>query len=225
MFEESNVKVKINVVYTQSGPEFLVWDPLDCRKLRETYGLAVSPIGSCPLKISTNGKVGAVPVSLCDEEVFVCTQLSIADFYDRKTKSILSYESVLSQSEESSANLTSLRLNRIAYLALVSKGYKLTNGIKFGVTYLAYRADPSLVHAPFMVLVLEAGSGISPIDLITKSRVSTGAKKIVVLCWVDLNSQVVVKYDVFKRMGPGATIYKQESLEGNLSSRKLETLF
>lgn len=93
----------------------------------------------------------------------------------------------------------------------------MTSGIKFGVDFLAYRADPSTCHAAFMVAIFgqcdDDGSSpasrarlVSPMDLVARSRVATTALKICVLAYVNDNNGSV-SYEAFKRMGVGHAVF------------------
>lgn len=60
----------------------------------------------------------------------------------------------------------------------------LTNGIKFGGHYLAYKGDPYKVHAAFVVRVLPVGAVLSNEALSAACRSAAGAKKSLLLAQV-----------------------------------------
>jgi tRNA splicing endonuclease len=119
-------------------------------------------------------------------------------------------------------------LRRTVFFDLWRRGYCITNGLKFGVHFLAYRSDPTAVHAAFMVIAAREGEGIAPLDLVARARVATTALKTCVVAWADVgggggggggsgeassssssssSSVRPVRYAAFKRMGPGTALF------------------
>ena len=66
-----------------------------------------------------------------------------------------------------------------------ARRYTLTDGIKFGGHFLAYQGDPLAVHAAFVVRVLRRGRMLSDASLSAASRAAVGAKKRLLLAFVD----------------------------------------
>jgi tRNA splicing endonuclease len=61
--------------------------------------------------------------------------------------------------------------------------YTLTNGIKFGGHFLAYRGDPHLVHAAFVVRVWLGDDPMSQEVASAACRAAAGARKRLLIAW------------------------------------------
>lgn len=72
--------------------------------------------------------------------------------------------------------------------------YTLTDGIKFGGHYLAYKGDPYKVHAAFVVRVLPPGETLSTDALSAACRAAAGAKKALLLAHVDDAMDMAVSF-------------------------------
>lgn len=172
------------VAVQKSADRFFVWSVPDIVKLRVQGHLAVSPIGACPTKTATRGKAAAAPALLSDEELYIgssCGWLHVTEAGSGAEVDIASHMLSLLTSQSHSKRSLRCAVAR----DLWSSGYRLTNGLKFGCDFLAYRADPSMVHAAFMVIVVPAHEGIAPLDLVARSRVASAALKTCVIAWVD----------------------------------------
>lgn len=186
------------------GDKYFVWNPEDIVWLRRSGKIALTPVGACPMKTATRGKAAAVPALLTDEEMFTCVSKGWVKLYDTNNREIdakIHMEHVVCNDKSGI-----MQRKRIAYKKLTELGYAMTNGIKFGCDYLAYRADPTGVHADFMVSVLPEGAGIPAMWLTSLSRVATTALKTAVIAWVDVQ-QGSVRFAAFRRMGPGTTVF------------------
>lgn len=198
-----------------NGSVCLIWNPADCARVRSLGRLCASPIGLCPAKVATRGKAAAVPVVLNDEELFVATQVATnwkVQIVDTRTGRPADPRTILAANAASDpSGMPNVR--RRVFADLWRRGYRCTNGLKFGCDWLSYTADASQVHAAFMVIVRRerrAGSGfvgisskagggsgsgehdegrgdgegdIAPLDLVAKSRVATAALKICVMAY------------------------------------------
>jgi tRNA splicing endonuclease len=173
-------------VVTKVRDRYFVWAADDIVRLRSRGRVAITPIGQCALKTSTRGKAAAIPALLGDEEVWTFGRNGWIRMYDAATgrEVDVGAELVAATARCSTRDL----LRRAAFYDLWSKGYALTNGIKFGVDYLAYRGDPTTCHAAFMVQVMAEGEPITPLALLGRSRVATTALKICVLAYADLDA-------------------------------------
>ena len=60
---------------------------------------------------------------------------------------------------------------------LNSRGYRVTDGTKFGADYLAYPGDPSEFHSQYAVRVLEEDDVFQPMEILGGARVALGARK------------------------------------------------
>ena len=58
----------------------------------------------------------------------------------------------------------------------------LANGLKFGADYLAYKGDPMLFHADYLVKIV-LSSSISTTDLLCYERLANSVKKTLLLAW------------------------------------------
>lgn len=192
------------VTICKAGDRFFMWDGAEVARLRYFGRVACTAIGSCPTKSSTRGKAAALPVMLSDEESCALIGAGWARVVDATGEPV-----------DASAHLAAgvagdenghRAQRRLVWRDLWTRGYSLTNGIKFGCDYLCYRADPTAVHAAFMVVVVKEGVGIRPLSLTAVARVATTALKIAVVAWAD-PAAGTVRYAAFKRMGPGTAIF------------------
>jgi tRNA splicing endonuclease len=193
------------------GDRYLLWDIDHIARLRSFGKMAVTAIGSCSTKTATRGKAAALPVMLSDEETCALIGAGWARVVDAVGNDIANpMAPLLAATAEPSGNFRACR--RLVFRDLWTRGYLLTNGIKFGCDYLCYRADPTAVHAAFMVVVEQEGNGIRPLSLTAVARVATTALKIAVVAWADSRAGTV-RYAAFKRMGPGTAIFKDSNAE------------
>lgn len=210
----------------KAGDKFFVWSIDDIVWLRTKCRVAITPIGACSAKVATRGKAAAVPVLLSDEDLYTTVANSWVRIVDEHGAAVDAAHALRVSLGSDHDGRQSLR--RSVHADLTAKGYALTNGLKFGVDYLAYTGDPTSVHAAFMVIVAREGAGISTLDLVARSRVATTALKMAVMAWAQephqpspspsppsaLSSEAApaaprlpVRYAVFKRMGPGTAIF------------------
>ena len=82
----------------------------------------------------------------------------------------------------------------LAIIALSVCRYTLTDGLKYGGHYLAYKGDPYQVHAAFVVRVLPAGESLTTDALSAACRAAAGAKKALLLAHVDAASDAAVSF-------------------------------
>lgn len=217
--------VAVTVTKGAAGYVPLIWSPTDCVRLRGEGGVAISPVGLCPTKVSTNAKAAAVPAALSDEELYLTHSLGWLACTDAATgapfDAAVALEHAITSARDDE-HRRRIRLKRAAFADLWVRGYRMTAGLKFGVDYLAYRADPSVCHAAFMVRVLPAGSDVTPLDLVARARVATTTLKTAVLAYVQLPppgsgsgegtaAAPEVRYEAFKRMGPGHAVFAAAS--------------
>mmetsp|Transcript_10904 Transcript_10904/g.27516 ORF Transcript_10904/g.27516 Transcript_10904/m.27516 type:complete len:98 (+) Transcript_10904:311-604(+) len=67
----------------------------------------------------------------------------------------------------------------------MARSYAITDGGKFGATYLLYDDDPEKTHAGFTVRVNSWEEPLKPLQIIAASRVAHGARKHLLLASVD----------------------------------------
>jgi tRNA splicing endonuclease len=186
---------------------YLIWDAKDAIRLRGQGKLAVSAVGMCPLKLHTKGKAAAVPVILSHEELYTAYTNKWIQVTDSVTGTDVDVGPDLAAAVAGDPRLA---LKRAVFIVLWRNGYRTTNGIKFGVDYLAYTADPSVVHAPFMIIVDEEGGLIAPLDLVGRARVATTALKTCVMAYAN-PATGAVRYEAFRRIGPGGAVFESAS--------------
>jgi hypothetical protein len=203
----------IAVVVTGKGvsASFLVWDVMQCARLRGIGRLAATPIGYCSMKVATRGKAAAVPLWLGDEELYVAgllhDWLTVTDALTGKPFDLRAHMAAVAAVEPGRA------LKRVVFADLWRNGYRCTSGIKFGVDYLAYTTDPSQVHAEYMIVArpdTAVGACMSPLDLIGRARVATSTLKMCVIAYGNVATGAV-RYAAFKRMGTGAAVFLSSS--------------
>lgn len=196
------------VTVCKAADRYFLWDAADVSRLRQRGRMAVTAVGACPTKTATRGKAAALPVLLNDEEVSALVGAGWARVVDAMGATVDDVPEVLAAIvAEDPCGVRAQR--RLVFRDLWTRGYCLTNGIKFGCDFLCYRADPTAVHAAFMVSVVREGSGVKPLNLTAVARVATTALKIAVVAWADTLAGTV-RYAAFKRMGPGSAIFRDD---------------
>jgi tRNA-splicing endonuclease subunit Sen34 len=74
---------------------------------------------------------------------------------------------------------------RKTFAKLWTNGFFITDGTKFGGDFLAYPGDPIQFHAKYIVICCEKNpENMSQNDLVAKSRMGTGVKKIPLLAFM-----------------------------------------
>lgn len=82
---------------------------------------------------------------------------------------------------------------------LWEKGYYLTSGEKFGGDFLVYPGDPLKFHSHYIAVCVDEDEPLTPQFLISKGRLGTNVKKIVLLCSID--SSGIVNYQSLQWVG------------------------
>jgi len=80
----------------------------------------------------------------------------------------------------------------IVFNDLWERGYYLTSGEKFGGDFLVYPGDPLKFHSHYIAVCVDGDKPLTPQYLISKGRLGTNVKKIVLLCSV--NPEGTVSY-------------------------------
>lgn len=199
--------------HEHTGHSFLIWDESDCAWLRGRGRVSATPIGSCMLRTATRGKAAAVPMLLSPEELYVCLRNEWVAVVDSLTGHTVDAwrDYLLPLGRRDAAHVR----RRSALYDLWMRGYRCTAGMKFGVDYLTYTSDPSVVHAAYMLIVARKGELMSPMEMLSRARVATTSLKICVVAYVeevpalleDLHAKVAVTYAAFRRMGPGSAVF------------------
>lgn len=87
--------------------------------------------------------------------------------------------------------LTSVKSTKdIVFNDLWERGYYLTSGEKFGGDFLVYPGDPLKFHSHYIAVCVNGDEPLTPQFLISKGRLGTNVKKIVLLCSVDCEGVV-----------------------------------
>jgi len=87
--------------------------------------------------------------------------------------------------------LTSVKSTKdIVFHDLWERGYYLTSGEKFGGDFLVYPGDPLKFHSHYIAVCVNGDEPLTPQFLISKGRLGTNVKKIVLLCSVDCEGVV-----------------------------------
>nr|CAG4642871.1 EOG090X0G6M [Evadne anonyx] len=96
----------------------------------------------------------------------------------------------LSGEEIKNKTLTTMSTKDIVFHDLWERGYYLTCGEKFGGDFLVYPGDPLKFHSHYIAVCVDGDEPLTPQFLITKGRLGTNVKKIVLLCSVDCDGVV-----------------------------------
>lgn len=91
-------------------------------------------------------------------------------------------------------------LRYTVYCDMVSRGFTVTSGAKFGGDFMAYAADPFFVHAQMIVTVMGWEEVLPLPDLVALARVASTTKKDTVAAAV--NPTGGVEYSALRWMGP-----------------------
>ncbi|CCF56588.1 hypothetical protein KAFR_0B02910 [Kazachstania africana CBS 2517] len=106
----------------------------------------------------------------------------------------------------------------VAYHHYRSHGWCVRSGIKFGTDYLLYKRGPPFQHAEICVMVIDSQASNDYTWYSTLSRVSSGAKKTLLLCYVEvmLNNEEVMELwqkkdltTIFTNCKVGEVIYRR----------------
>ncbi|KAF2074355.1 hypothetical protein CYY_004331 [Polysphondylium violaceum] len=68
---------------------------------------------------------------------------------------------------------------------LYEKGYCLTSGLKFGGTFLAYKGDPFLYHAAYIVIIKQYDQEFQSLELIKSARLAVNVNKNILFASID----------------------------------------
>jgi len=83
------------------------------------------------------------------------------------------------------------------YRDLRDSGLVVTPGIKFGCDFAVYKHGPGIEHAPYMVSVKRAESGITATDIVKAGRLATTVRKRFIIAVPDLEKEKI-RYLIFK---------------------------
>ncbi|MBS7633754.1 tRNA-intron lyase [Candidatus Bathyarchaeota archaeon] len=83
------------------------------------------------------------------------------------------------------------------YRDLRDKGLIVTPGIKFGCDFAVYKQGPSVEHAPFMVSVKKANTGLTATEIVKAGRLATTVRKRFIIAVPDLGKGKI-NYLIFK---------------------------
>jgi tRNA-intron endonuclease len=83
------------------------------------------------------------------------------------------------------------------YQDLRDSGLIVTPGIKFGCDFAVYKYGPGVEHAPYMVSVKKAGSGISATEIVKAGRLATTVRKRFIIAVPEFDAEKT-KYLIFK---------------------------
>jgi tRNA-intron endonuclease len=83
------------------------------------------------------------------------------------------------------------------YRDLRDNGLIVTPGIKFGCDFAVYKHGPGMEHAPYMVSVKKAESGITATEIVKAGRLATTVRKRFIIAVPDLEKEKI-RYLIFK---------------------------
>jgi tRNA-intron endonuclease len=178
---------KIKVEFIENF--LVVWDPTDGSKLYK-LGFYGKPLGISKPKIPEFN----VPLILDLMEGVYLVEKRVIQVYEG--------------SERKKVNLKKLR-NRAkrlyeefndkyaVYSDLRNSGFVVTPGIKFGCDFAVYKHGPGLEHAPYMVSVKRAKSGITATEIVKAGRLATTVRKRFIIAVSGLEKKRM-RYLIFK---------------------------
>lgn len=199
------------------GSDVLVWDLETAAALRRKHRIGMSGVGGLrQTKAHVRRKAGSLPLILTAFETRLGMEQGFLQVFQKRQGAA---EEQLLWKDISCHFRLGDRWEMVfaVYADLHSNGWYFTDGIRFGVDFLLYGADPSTAHAPLMLTVARgapltqksdatAGApdatpedGISPVHLSALQRVAHRSAKQVLLAWVRC----------FEDGSPGAIMYQE----------------
>ena len=154
-----------------------IWDVDDACILRREFGLGMSAVGCVGgEKSGVRRKAGALPVVLTGEEVVLGMEQGILSVVNDKG------EAVEATHVEKAVGACQARLAVLR--ELLSWGWRVTDGVRFGVHFLAYGTDPCESHAPHMVWVMGESESIETVHVAAMSRIGQRTAKTLLVATV-----------------------------------------
>eukprot|EP00049_Salpingoeca_infusionum_P016599 m.341585 g.341585 ORF g.341585 m.341585 type:complete len:350 (-) comp16113_c0_seq13:2962-4011(-) len=83
------------------------------------------------------------------------------------------------------------RSRYLVFRDLLSRGYFVSTGIKFGGDFLVYPGDPNMFHAHYVAVVVDAEAPWHPTDMVSSGRLGTTVKKSSLMCSVNPSTETV----------------------------------
>ncbi|XP_063931650.1 uncharacterized protein LOC135143670 isoform X1 [Zophobas morio] len=161
---------------------YLIFKAQEAVTLRKNFRIIGSPLGTHPCFPQQNDFL-SLPLKLLPEQAYVLDQLG----FDKETgigpEEALCYwpscppasQKVLLADYYPASG--SERQKAFLFCDLWKCNYYVLCGIKFGCTYLAYKDDPAVSHAHFMVTVVGYDQPIKCTDIMGKTRLATTVGK------------------------------------------------
>ncbi|KAF8949532.1 hypothetical protein BGZ47_000073 [Haplosporangium gracile] len=164
-----------------TGPEGLVWDIPDVRKLRQDHRIAGSLAGSLPRSPMQNIFQG-LPLRLLPEEISVLLHHNIIDLV------IDSHNHNQQQHHNADLDTSNMGCLHLTDHALVFEHlwkdhrFFIAPGMKFGGDYLLYRNDPLVCHASLVASVKDPEEPLSLVDMANNARLVSTVQKQHLIC-------------------------------------------
>jgi tRNA-intron endonuclease len=167
----------------------IVWDSTDGSKLYKN-GYYGKPLGIAKPKIPEFN----VPLILdLMEGVYLTEKKQIAVFEGTNGRSV----GLAKLKQKAKQLYEEFDEKYSVYEDLRDSGLVVTPGIKFGCDFAVYKYGPGVEHAPYMVSVKNAASGISATEIVKAGRLATTVRKRFIIAVPGLGNEKV-KYLIFK---------------------------
>ncbi|XP_063931651.1 uncharacterized protein LOC135143670 isoform X2 [Zophobas morio] len=151
---------------------YLIFKAQEAVTLRKNFRIIGSPLGTHPCFPQQNDFL-SLPLKLLPEQAYVLDQLGalclLSEIEEMTFKKVLLADYYPASGSE--------RQKAFLFCDLWKCNYYVLCGIKFGCTYLAYKDDPAVSHAHFMVTVVGYDQPIKCTDIMGKTRLATTVGK------------------------------------------------
>jgi tRNA-intron endonuclease len=178
---------KIEVEFIENF--LVVWNPTEGSNLYKT-GFYGKPLGVPKPKIPEFN----VPLILDLMEGLYLTEKRIVTVCEGSEKKKVTLKKLLQKARQLYEEFDE---KYAVYKDLRDSGLVVTPGIKFGCDFAVYKHGPGVEHAPYMVSVKKAKSGITATEIVKAGRLATTVRKRFIIAVPDLEKERV-RYLIFK---------------------------
>ena len=178
---------KIEVEFIENF--LVVWSPAEGSKLYK-MGFYGKPLGIPKPKVPEFN----VPLILDLMEGLYLAEKEIITVYEGLEKRKISLKKLSQKAKQLSEDFNE---KYAVYHDFRNSGFVVTPGIKFGCDFAVYKHGPGLEHAPYMVSVKRAKSGITATEIVKAGRLATTVRKRFIIAVPDLEREKI-RYLMFK---------------------------
>mmetsp|Transcript_44660 Transcript_44660/g.51397 ORF Transcript_44660/g.51397 Transcript_44660/m.51397 type:complete len:202 (-) Transcript_44660:341-946(-) len=175
--EESKDIIKIHTSKEDANIVGIVNSFKEARRLVQEHRLWISGVGVC----TTHQKQDQFL-----KEPFLLNELQLLALLDKTT----AIELNLTPELKENLNLEKKSRKARIFLHLYNLGFYITSGSKFGCDFLVYEALPHVIHARYMVKVIENPQSLPLDQIVDLNRIATQARKDGLLAYISAEGDV-----------------------------------